>query len=126
MSPSAIEASPPPTPSSQRCEPGSLNIPIAPWPASAADGPVDAAAVAADIIAKLNAGLANKQPGEVAALFLDDDNCYWRDHLALSWDLRTLKGRAKIASFLGSGNGVSELKMSVEVDSSSARSRVVV
>jgi hypothetical protein len=47
-------------------------------------------------------------------LFLE--NGYWRDHLALSWDLRTLKGREKIVEYLDS----SHPRISVEIDRSSA------
>ena len=42
--------------------------------------------------------LANKDYHGIANLFLQDG--YWRDHLALSWDLRTLKGGSDILAFL--------------------------
>lgn len=99
MSPSAEAHS---VPSSQRCEPGSVNLPLAPWPKPPKDGPVDGPAIANDIIGKLNTYLSKVPSKEavdgIASLFLVES--YWRDHLALSWDLRTVKSREKIASFL--------------------------
>lgn len=116
MSPSVAIQSTEAVPSSQRCEPGSVNIPIAKWPRSAVDGPVDALAVTKDVISKLNSHLAtapSKEAAEgVASLFLDE--CYWRDHLALSWDLRTLKTKDKIAAFLQGDAGLSQLQLSVD------------
>lgn len=113
MSPSAITTTQPTTappaavPSSQRCEPGSVNIPIAKWPKTAQDGgPVDPLALANDIVAQFNALLAkaascpNEAAQGLASLFTADVDCYWRDHLALSWDLRTLKSRPKVAAFV--------------------------
>lgn len=106
MSPSATTqlTTPSAVPSSQRCEPGSINIPIAKWPKPVTDGPLDPLAVANDIVSHFNSYLrkapSNEAAQGVASLFLSDECCYWRDHLALSWDLRTLKTQAKIASFV--------------------------
>jgi len=51
---------------------------------------------------------------DVGRLFLETG--YWRDHLALSWAFRTLKGTAKISDFLGQhGSNLTDIK----VDSSS-------
>lgn len=107
MTPSATTnpTAAPSLPSSQRCEPGSINLPVAKWPPTASDGPVDALAVTQDILSQFNAHLSSapSNPKDaasgIASLFLDGE-CYWRDHLALSWDLRTLKTRDKIAAFL--------------------------
>lgn len=119
MSPSVAIQSTAEVPSSQRCEPGSVNIPIAKWPQSAVDGPVDALAVTKDIISKLNSYLAaapSKEAAEaLASLFLDGS--YLRDHLALSWDLRTLKTKEKIAAFL-QGNGSSQSQLQLSIDAS--------
>lgn len=106
------------TPSSQRCEPGSVNPPIAKWPKSAADGPVDAAAVVQGIITKLSTHLnegPSKQAAEHAASLFAEDS-YWRDHLALSWDLRTLKTKGSIAAFLVENSSIT----GIEVDASTA------
>lgn len=118
MSPSATTQLTATVPSSQRCEPGSINIPIARWPKAAADGPLDALAVAEDVVSKFNTHLSkapSKEAAEgIASLFMDE--CYWRDHLALSWHLRTLKTRAKIAAFLQSNANLTH----VAVDNSTA------
>ncbi|KAK3689056.1 dimethylaniline monooxygenase (N-oxide forming) [Podospora appendiculata] len=98
--------------SSQRIEPGSARLPPAPWPASATDVSVDANATAARIITSLNQALSAKNYRAVADLFVEDG--FWRDHLAVSWDLRTLQGRAKIQSFLETKCNLT----SVEIDSS--------
>lgn len=117
MSPSATSVSATTTfPSSQRCEPGSVNPPIAKWPKTCGDGPVDAAAVVQGVVSKLNGFLSeapSKQAADgVASLFVEDS--YWRDHLALSWDLQTLKTSGKIASFLEGNASLTK----VEVDAS--------
>lgn len=52
--------------------------------------------------------------GTVSSLFLD--NGYWRDHLCLSWDFRTLKGREGIFNFLRKGCRVTN----VEIDRTSS------
>lgn len=114
MSPSVSIESPVPVPSSQRCEPGSVNLAIAEWPKDASDGPVDAVAVAKDVVSKLNSNL-SKAPSEeaaegVASLFLPE--CYWRDHLALSWDLKTIKNKDKIAAALRENSNL--VKLSVD------------
>lgn len=88
-------------PSSQRCAPNSVDIPIATWPTTAQDKSVDAKRVSQQIIDSLNSFLDKKEYESVGSLFVEDG--YWRDHLALTWDLRTLKGRQKMCSFLASG-----------------------
>jgi hypothetical protein len=87
-------------PSSERPELGSVNIPLGEYPATSTNASVDAKGVAEDIVTRLNDALEKKDNAAVAALFLQD-NSYWRDHLALSWEFRTVKGRSKIQTFLG-------------------------
>ncbi|KAB5527989.1 dimethylaniline monooxygenase (N-oxide forming) [Coniochaeta sp. 2T2.1] len=84
--------------SSQRVEPGSVNLPIPAWPETATDQSIDPVKVATDIITSFNTAIANKDFDRVASLF--HEHGYWRDHLALSWDFRTFKGREAIASRL--------------------------
>lgn len=103
-------ATPESIPSSQRVVPGSVDIPIAQWPASTKDDAVDAPAVAAKVIDSLNESLLKKDHKAVADLFLE--NSYWRDHLGMSWDFRTMKGRDKIISFLDKGHHL----VNVEID----------
>lgn len=118
MSPSAAAQSTGKEPSSQRCEPGSVNIPLAKWPQTAVDGPVDARAIAEDVFSKFNSHLAkapSKEAAEgVASLFLD--SCYWRDHLALSWDLHTLKSKDKIATFLLTNTSLSQISIDASTE----------
>ncbi|KAF2107969.1 hypothetical protein BDV96DRAFT_531419 [Lophiotrema nucula] len=103
-------------PSRERIEPGSVNIPLGDFPATATSTSVDASQVAQDLISNLNDALANQYFSAVTDLFLDE-NSYWRDHLALSWDLRTLKGRKSIWEYLqGSKTPVTK----IEVDASAA------
>ncbi|KAK4120608.1 oxidoreductase-like protein [Parathielavia appendiculata] len=92
--------------------PGSVNLPPAPWPPAAVTPTeaIDAGAVAEHIVASLNDALSKRDHAAVADLFLPDPGNYnvnnslatgyWRDHLVLSWRLRTLKGPAKICAFL--------------------------
>lgn len=86
------------TASSQRLEPGSVNILACPWPATTTNETVDAAATATKIIDSLNQRLASRDFQSLSELFVEDG--YWRDHLAISWSLRTLKGRNNIVEFL--------------------------
>lgn len=116
MTSSAISNPEATTPSSQRCEPGSVNPPIAKWPKSTTQSVENAAAVVQDVISKLNThlstGPSKQSAAGVASLFAADS--YWRDHLALSWELQTLKTRESIASFLDGNSSLT----GVEVDSS--------
>jgi len=91
-----------PGPTGPRIEPGSVNLPPHPWPATTHrdDDDIDPAAVAQSLVDALNAALAEADcyPSLLAGLFADGG--FWRDHLALSWGLRTLKGREGILAFL--------------------------
>ncbi|KAI0889768.1 FAD/NAD(P)-binding domain-containing protein [Annulohypoxylon maeteangense] len=90
-------------PSSQRVVPGSVDIPIAPWPVTTKDETVDASAVSSQIIDSFNSSLAARDYKALANLFVEE-NSYWRDHLGMTWDFRTAKGRDKIISFLEKGH----------------------
>lgn len=100
--------------SKDRCEPGSVNIPVARWPKTAETTSVDADAVATKIVDSINHALANGDTKAIADLFLEDG--YWRDHLGISWDLRTQKGPKKIAEFLADGCPLEK----IEIDRSSS------
>lgn len=118
MSPSVLTQSAVDLPSSQRCEPGSINIEVAKWPDKATDGPVDAYGTAKEIILTLNSYLGkapSKEAAEGVASLFSDGECYWRDHLALSWDLRTLKGKDSIIEFLQDNSNLT--KASVDASS---------
>ena len=45
-------------------------------------------------------GLAARDPGKVAALFAEE--CFWRDLVAFTWNVKTLEGRDAIAAMLTS------------------------
>jgi len=97
----------------QRIEPGSVNLKPYPWPASATDESVDAAAVAEKTVAAFNQALAEKDFEVLVGLFVEDG--FWRDHVAASWHLRTVKGRDGIRDFLQKQCHL----MTVEIDTSS-------
>jgi len=50
------------------------------------------------VLARLNAALGNKDVDAVAGLFQDE--CYWRDLVLFTWNLRTLEGRGQIRDML--------------------------
>ncbi|KAL5362094.1 hypothetical protein BJX96DRAFT_97862 [Aspergillus floccosus] len=85
-------------PSKDRIEPGSFNVPVGSFPPTCSSTSVDADKVASDIIAQLNAASAKQDYAALSQLFLEDG--FWRDHLAVSFDFRTIKGRQNIAAFL--------------------------
>ncbi|KAI0965758.1 hypothetical protein F4678DRAFT_476418 [Xylaria arbuscula] len=104
-----------PVPSSERAVPGSINIPIGKWPTTGTiDGKAtDAVAISSKIIDSFNQSLQKQDYKAIADLFVDDG--YWRDHLALTWDLRTAKGKEKIIKLLQEGHSL----VSVETDHAS-------
>lgn len=100
-------------PHDNRIEAGSVNILPASLPASTLPKDVDPRQVAADVVAEVNARLMAGDNGDLSALFADQGA--WRDHLGLSWDLRTLQGPAKIAAFLQmDGHGASLKSVSLD------------
>ncbi|KAH8892272.1 FAD/NAD(P)-binding domain-containing protein [Thozetella sp. PMI_491] len=84
--------------SSQRIEPGSFNLTAVKWPPTAHDAAASPESIAASIIEPANRALANHDYRAFSDLFLEDG--FLRDHLAISWELRTLKGRDIIQTFL--------------------------
>jgi len=88
-------------PSSERPELGSVNIPLGQYPATSTNTSVDANHVASDIVRRLNDALSSGDNRAAASLFLKDKS-YWRDHLALTWELRTIKGNRNIEQYLDS------------------------
>jgi thioredoxin reductase len=101
--------------SSERPETGSVNIPIGKFPATSTNDTVDAPKIAHEVVAKFNDALSKQDHAAIADLFLKDIS-YWRDHLALTWDLRTVKGSADVKKYLES----SKVRLSkIELDKSS-------
>ncbi|CAI4214950.1 unnamed protein product [Parascedosporium putredinis] len=86
-------------PSRQRTVPGSINVPLAQFPATPTKtAPADVSQIAAGVVDSLNKALDARDYQAIANLFVE--NGYWRDHLALTWDFRTLQTPTNIASFL--------------------------
>lgn len=81
-----------------RLEPGSINILPAKYPGSIAPGDFSPENAATVIIDKFNKALAAKDYSSVSSLFTDQS--YWRDHLCLTWDLRTLHGPDKVLDII--------------------------
>lgn len=108
-----MTAAEPVQPATRQWAPGSVNIPRAKWPVTARDTSIDAAVVASQVIDSLNQSLAKNNIEGIQKLFCGEG--YWRDHLALTWDLRTMKGSDRIASFLEKGHSL----LRVEIDASS-------
>ncbi|KAI1634108.1 hypothetical protein F4809DRAFT_643847 [Biscogniauxia mediterranea] len=96
-------------PSSSRVVPGSVNIPLARWPVTPDVNAetVDAITIASKTIDSFNESLQKKENKAIADLFLQDG--YLRDHLGMTWDLRTLKGQDKIIDFLDNGHHLVKL-----------------
>ena len=82
-------------PSFQRVE--GVNIPPHKF-ASAGSSPADPGSIADEVVKSINDALSKEDVIALANLFLED--CYWRDHLTLSWELRTFKGKDKVTTFL--------------------------
>lgn len=98
-------------PSKDRIVPGSSNIPLGVFPPSSHSFP-DADEVASKLVESLNKALKERDAQAIANLF--HENSYWRDHLCLTWDLRTLKGREKLSHFVNN----SARLVSIEIDTS--------
>ncbi|KAF2625670.1 FAD/NAD(P)-binding domain-containing protein [Macroventuria anomochaeta] len=101
-------------PSYKRVEPGSVDIPLGKFPVSPSSIPTECQQVAQSIIKQFNQALVEKDYASLAGLFLEHG--YWRDHLAVSWQLRTVKSPAGIAGFLQEGCRLTR----VSIDTSSA------
>lgn len=116
----AVQVQPPSSvPSYMRSLPGSVNIPLAKFPASPASPPAsspDASQAAKSLLESFNKAIASADFPAVARLFVEDG--YWRDHLALSWQFRTVQSPSKIAEFLEgaatSKDGLRLTKLSVD------------
>ncbi|KAL4786578.1 hypothetical protein BJX76DRAFT_365378 [Aspergillus varians] len=106
--------------SSQKIEPGSFNIPVGTFPQTytptspSSTPPTELAnEVANTTIKALNAALSTANIPKATSLFLKTCS-FWRDHLTLSWALRTAKGRDKIESLLNSAENITDLHLSID------------
>ncbi|KAJ5519723.1 hypothetical protein N7463_000176 [Penicillium fimorum] len=85
-------------PSHIRGVPGSVNIPVAHFPVPSKTVIGEPEQIASKLVNAFNLALAKRDFVNVASLF--GDNGFWRDHLALSWQLRTVQGHEPIVKFL--------------------------
>ncbi|KAL5333980.1 hypothetical protein BJX70DRAFT_379440 [Aspergillus crustosus] len=94
-----------------------LNVPVGKFPATSPSNlsPEEADAVAQSVVDRLNQTLSKQDYQAAAGLFFTDG--YFRDHLSLSWDLHTAKGRDGIATFFTTH---SPGTLHVEIDRSTA------
>jgi hypothetical protein len=103
-------------PSHIRGVPGSVNIPVASFPAPSKCATCEPEHVASKLVEAFNLALAKRDFDGIAGLF--GDNSFWRDHLALSWQLRTVQGHEAIMKFLekcsGSRDGLRLQKISID------------
>ena len=60
--------------------------------------PTEAATAVTTWLAEFGAALAANDPSGAAALFTED--CFWRDLISFTWNLRTFEGRAEITRML--------------------------
>ncbi|KAI0101518.1 hypothetical protein GGR51DRAFT_331245 [Nemania sp. FL0031] len=104
-------------PSCERVVPGSINIPIAPWPVTPKidEEATDVVKIASETVDSFNKLLEKKDYKAIADLFVD--NGYWRDQLALTWDFRTSKGKEKIINLLQGGHHL----LNIAIDQSPPR-----
>lgn len=77
---------------------GSVNIPVAQLPAVSLPASVQPGPEAAAVVEALNQGLLRADYEAVSTCFAAQG--FWRDHLALSWEFRTVKGHDGILRFL--------------------------
>lgn len=102
--------------SSERPEYGSVNIEMGEYPKTSENHSVDANKVADDIVSQINDALSSDNNEAIGNLFLEDIG-YWRDHLALNWDFRTVKGRPNVRKLL---DGAKVRLSKIELDRSTA------
>jgi hypothetical protein len=106
--------------------PGSTNLPLAKFP-SGKTADLDSKATADEFISLVNGYLAKGDYDGLSKHFFDDG--YWRDHLALTWEFRTLQSPPKIADFLkstaGSRDGFRVKKIALDTSTPSRQPALV-
>ncbi|KAG6003794.1 hypothetical protein E4U43_000863 [Claviceps pusilla] len=78
--------------------PGTVNIPLTQFPPPSDAGDVNAWHEVKAVVDQLNSSLSDASFMSTASLFARAG--YWRDHLTLSWNFRTVQGPSHIADFL--------------------------
>ena len=108
-------------PSHMRPVPGSVNIAAAKFPQSVKPAKsTQPFEIAANFVSSFNSALQQKNLLDVSLLFLEGG--FLRDHLAITWQLRTLQGPARIYDFLkGAATSKDGFRVKkIEVDASNA------
>ena len=92
--------------SHDRVETGSVNIAVATFPVcdDVSVSQSEALTIAQEWLAKFSTSLHARDYSTLLKDLFVDDEPYWRDHLALDWDFRTLHGAKKIEAYLKEGN----------------------
>lgn len=106
-------------PSHMRPVPGSVNIAVASFPpARKSNKALPPSAIAEEFVDTFNKALEKKELGDLSRSFLRDG--FWRDHLALTWEFRTVQGPADVLQFLnGSAKSRDGLRIQrISVDTS--------
>ncbi|PYH88769.1 FAD/NAD(P)-binding domain-containing protein [Aspergillus ellipticus CBS 707.79] len=98
--------------SKDQVEPGSVNVPVGSFPPTCTSTDVNADQLASQLVDQINAALSKGDTEAISQQFLEDG--FWRDHLCLTWDFHTAKGRDSISALLESGR----LPTKVEIDRS--------
>ncbi|KAH7369428.1 hypothetical protein B0T11DRAFT_73464 [Plectosphaerella cucumerina] len=93
-------------PSHSRVVPGSVNLPIAPLPQASKTHVESPEAVASDITSKINTALKGGDKAALLGLFAPGG--YWRDHLALTWEFRTVSGTEGLSAFFDEAEGTKD------------------
>ena len=75
------------------------SLPAAVYPQTSSILPDDIQAVAEAWVSSFNEAIKTQDLPSFGYLFFED--CYWRDHLAISWDIRTIHGFQSIVEFVG-------------------------
>lgn len=89
------------TPSHMRPVPGSVNIAAASFPLTSKPvKSVQPSEIAANFVNTINNALEKNDLLAISLLFLGEG--FWRDHLALTWDFRTVQSPPRIYDFLKS------------------------
>src|SRR6202012_2486606 len=94
---------------------GSFNITPLSFPPTCTSSDIKPDDVASKLVEDFNGFLTTKDCHSIAGLFMQEGA--WKDHLCLSWDLRTFTGPEKIADFLERGCRI----LSVQIDHSPTR-----
>ncbi|KAK2599113.1 hypothetical protein QQS21_005454 [Conoideocrella luteorostrata] len=94
MATAAVDGTPP----TVQFLPGTVNIALTQFPQPTDAGNVDPCDAVEKVVNELNKSLADPTFKTTASLFTSHG--YWRDHLMLSWNFRTIQGPVPIAEFL--------------------------